>query len=370
MEDGKYNILIVDDNSRNLQLTAGILRDEGYLVSLATGGKSALSILENISPDLILLDVMMPEMDGFEVCRLIKNNKSLADIPVIFLTAKDQPDDLAEGFRIGGVDYVTKPFMREELISRIKTHVELAGSLRTIREFNRVRDRLYSIIAHDIRSPFSSIKMTINAIASGAISPADNEFMEMIQYLDKTVNETSALLDNLLNYTKYQGQKVNLSLKVQDLYPVLLQSVEFVKDDAIRKGIDIHLKVPEDSFALFEENSMMAVFRNLLSNAIKFTRDGGIIELFSELKDDLQVVHVKDSGTGMPREVFDRVFVKNEHYLSSGTNAEKGSGLGLFIVRDLVKLNNCRMTATSEPGAGTDISIILNTSDTDKSNMP
>jgi len=304
---------------------------------------------------------MMPEMDGFEVCRIIKSSSHFSNIPVIFLTAKDQPGDITEGFSAGGVDYVTKPFLREELLSRIKTHVDLANSLRTIVEFNRIRDRLYSIIAHDIRSPFAGIKMTINAIATGAINPSDNDFMEMVKYLDKTVNETSALIDNLLNYTKYQGQKVNLSLKVQDLFPILLQSIDFLKENANTKGIKVNLKIPEYTYAVFEENSMMAVFRNLIGNAIKFTPEGGIVDIFYESKHSLLEVHMKDNGTGMPHEVFDRVFVRNEHYFSSGTNAEKGSGLGLFIVRDLLKLNNCRMTATSKPEEGTDIVITLNT---------
>lgn len=369
MKDGKYIVLVVDDNSKNLQVTAGMLQDEGYLVSLATDGKSALSILETVLPDIILLDVMMPEIDGFEVCRILKSNNDLSNIPVIFLTAKDEPGDISEGFRVGGVDYVTKPFIREELLSRIKTHVELADSLRTIREFNRIRDRLYSIIAHDIRSPFASIKMSINAVAAGAISPNDEQFMVLMKHLDKTVNDTSAFIDNLLNYTKYQGQKVNFSLKLQDIYPVLLRSIDFVKENAVKKEIKINLNIPENTCAIFEDNSMMVIFLNLIGNAIKFTPRGGIIDIFSESKQSSLEVHVKDNGTGMQAEVFDRVFIRNEHYFSSGTNAEKGTGLGLFIVRDLIKLNKCQMTATSKAAEGTNIIISLKTDETDKTDI-
>ncbi len=365
MKDGKTIVLVVDDNSTNLQYTAGMLHNEGYLVSLATGGKAALATLESFIPDIVLLDVMMPEMDGFEVCRILKSNNDLSNIPVIFLTAKDQPGDITEGFRAGGVDYLTKPFMREELLSRIKIHAELADSLRTIREFNRIRDRLYSIIAHDIRSPFATIKMSINSIATGAINPSDDQFMVLMKHLDKTVNETSAFIDNLLNYTKYQGQKVNLSLKVQDIYPVMLRSIDFVKENALRKEIKINLNIPENTCALFEDNSIMVVFLNLIGNAIKFTPRGGKIDILSVLKNGILEVHVRDNGIGMLPEVFDRVFIRNEHHFSTGTNAEKGTGLGLFIVRDLIKLNKCLMTATSNPEEGTNIIISLKTDETD-----
>src|SRR5664279_390226 len=124
---GKY-ILIVDDNNKNLQLTASLLKDEGYLISVAQNAKDALLQLNEILPDLILLDIMMPGMDGLELCRLIKKNDKLCDIPVIFLTAKSQTEDLAEGFKAGGVDYINKPFNREELLIRVQTHIELASS--------------------------------------------------------------------------------------------------------------------------------------------------------------------------------------------------------------------------------------------------
>ena len=178
---GKF-ILIVDDNLKNLQLTATLLKGEGYLLSLAEDAGSALAQLESFVPDLILLDVMMPGIDGFELCRIIKKNEKFREIPVIFLTAKNQAEDLADGFNAGGVDYLSKPFNRLELLMRVKNHLELSHSRKKILEMNKTRDKLYSIIAHDIRSPFSSITLTVSAIANGYLEPDSEDFKEIIIY--------------------------------------------------------------------------------------------------------------------------------------------------------------------------------------------
>ncbi|HEY4785580.1 MAG TPA: response regulator, partial [Bacteroidales bacterium] len=150
MDNKKDLILIVDDNLKNLEVLTKILKEEGFLISLAQDGGEALDQLNNITPDLILLDIMMPEMNGLEVCRRIKQNDKLKEIPVIFVTAKNQTEDLVEGFKAGGVDYISKPFQRDELLVRIKNHLELTGSRKRIIALNRTRDKIYSIIAHDI----------------------------------------------------------------------------------------------------------------------------------------------------------------------------------------------------------------------------
>ncbi|MFW5777932.1 MAG: response regulator, partial [Bacteroidota bacterium] len=154
--DKKITILIVDDNHQNLRVVSSFLKDKNYNLALATSGEKTLELLEKIHTDLILLDIMMPEMDGLETCRILKENPKTADIPVIFLTAKNQTEDIVEGFKAGGVDYITKPFNREELLVRIKNHVDLAKAKNKIIEMNNTRDKLYSIIAHDIKSPLNS----------------------------------------------------------------------------------------------------------------------------------------------------------------------------------------------------------------------
>jgi two-component system, sensor histidine kinase and response regulator len=355
---GKY-ILIVDDNITNLQLTAILLKDEGFLISLAQSAQAALTQLENLIPDLILLDIMMPGMDGFELCRILKKNEKLCDIPVIFLTAKNQTEDLAEGFRAGGVDYISKPFNRDELLIRVRNHLELSLSRRKIIEMNRSRDRLYSIIAHDIRSPFSSITLTISAIANGYLEPSSNEFREIMGHLEKTTNETLILLDNMLDWTRLQSDSVFISPRLCSVSSVIHACVQLLKGNSTNKKIAVNVDVADDLMAFFDEGTIRAVFRNLIYNAIKFTPENGTIDICAQDNADYVKVSVTDTGVGISEEIVRKIFVNNEHYTSRGTNNEQGSGLGSYIVKDFIEKNKGKIEVVSAPGSGTKILVYL-----------
>jgi two-component system sensor histidine kinase/response regulator len=354
----KY-ILIVDDNKKNLQLTATFLKDEGYLISLAQNAEAALELLGELIPDLILLDIMMPGMDGLELCRIIKKNEKLCDIPVIFLTAKSQTEDLAEGFRAGGVDYINKPFNREELLIRVKNHIELAASRKKIVEMNLMRDKLYSIIAHDIRSPFSGISLTLSAISNGILNPDSAEFREILNHLEKTANETTILLDNLLEFTRLQSQSISIASKYLSIYPVVIESIQLLKGNADKKNITITADISENIIAFFDEISISAVFRNLIFNSIKFTPENGMIDITAGIEDDYARVKVTDTGIGISEELIKKIFVDNEHYTSPGTNKEQGSGLGSYIIKDFINRNNGKLKINSTPGSGTEMLVYL-----------
>jgi two-component system sensor histidine kinase/response regulator len=354
----KY-ILVIDDNIKNLQLTATILKEENYLISLAQSAEAALQQLGELIPDLILLDIMMPGMDGLELCRIIKKNDKLRDIPVIFLTAKSQTEDLAEGFKAGGVDYINKPFNREELLIRVKNHMELSSSKKQLLEMNLRRDKLYSIIAHDIRSPFSSISLTLSALASGMLDPASDDFREILAHLEKTANETSTMLDNLLEFTRLQSKAISMMPKYLSVYPVLLESMQLLKGNADKKHITITSDIPEDIIAYFDEITISAVFRNLIFNAVKFTPEKGKIHISAEIITGFATVKVSDNGIGISEDLIKKIFVNNEHYTSPGTNKEQGSGLGSYIIRDFVQKNNGKLLINSQPGKGTEMLVYL-----------
>lgn len=353
------HILIIDDKLKNLEITGQVLRDEGYQISLATGGKIALSQMELFIPDLILLDIMMPEMNGYELCRIIKKNDRLSGIPVIFLTAKIQTEDLTEGFKAGGVDYITKPFNSDELRSRVKNHIELSSSRKKILELNKTRDKLYSIIAHDIRSPFSSITMTINALSSGHLDPTGDDFKEIINHLAKTTNETSRLLDNLLEWTKMHSESVQFPIQQHHIHPIIASCVSLFEDQSTKKNISVSIEIPEDNRAFFNEITMQSVFRNLIFNAIKFTAVGGKIEIETQIHSDFLQLIIRDNGIGISEDVMDKVFKNNEHYTTRGTNKEEGSGLGFFLVKDFIEINHGRLEVKSKPGEGTEVLVFL-----------
>jgi two-component system, sensor histidine kinase and response regulator len=359
MADSKRYILIVDDNLNNLQITAKILKDEGYLISLAQDAASALEQLGQIVPDLILLDIMMPVIDGLELCRIIKKNDKLSEIPVIFLTAKKQTEDLSEGFRAGGVDYITKPFKREELLIRVRNHIDLAASKKWILEMNKSRDKLYSIIAHDIRSPLASIQQTVSAIAGGHIVPGTPEYREILDYLEKMTADTTMLLDNLLTYTRAQGKSPEIIPKHADLAPVLFDCINLMEGSASRKKISLDFTIPEEIEVFFDETSIHAVIRNILFNAIKFTPENGKVFLTAVIDGDFVTINITDTGIGMPEELQRKIFINNEHFTSPGTNREQGSGLGTFIIKDFISKNNGKLEIKSIPGKGTEVKIML-----------
>lgn len=359
METRDNHILIVDDNFKNLQVTGQLLKSEGYMISLATNGKQALDLLNSFVPDLILLDVMMPELDGLEVCRLIKSKERLKDIPIVFLSAKNQTEDLLKGFQAGGVDYVTKPFHREELIIRVKNHLELANSRRRIIEMNKNRDKIYSIIAHDIRTPLSSILFMISALKNDYIVPGSDDYKEMIDLLEKSTSGTISLLNNMLSWSKVQSEIINLEPKNTSLHSVIDDCFLLLKANADNKGISLTSSVPESFTAYFDEVTMHTVFRNIISNAIKFTPKNGKIHVSAYISKGFASVCFKDSGKGIPEDIIQKILIQDEHYTSRGTENETGTGLGLVMIKEFISKNKGLLQISSKEGEGTEVVVSL-----------
>ncbi len=353
------SILIVDDNPMNLLLTSKVLENNGYLTRTADDGKSALIEIEKEIPSLILLDVMMPEMDGFEACRIINKNEKWNEIPIIFLTANAQTENLVEGFEAGGVDYITKPFKSEELLVRVKNHLELADSKKIIIEMNKSRDKLYSIIAHDIRSPLSGILQTIDAIDQGYFDPCSEDFKELIHHLRIRTKDTSTLLTSLLQWTRIQNESIVVKSKETNITSIINSCIQLLEANATDKNITIINEIDGDIEAWCEEVSVHTVFRNIISNAVKFTEPNGFVNI-SAFKNDSEVhVCIKDTGVGITPEIIQTIFEKNQHYSSTGTANEQGTGLGLMLVKDFVKINNGKIDIVSNGGAGTSFTVIL-----------
>lgn len=357
MDTNSY-ILIVDDNPMNLMLTSHVLENEGYHTRTAEDGISGLAAISTEIPILILLDVMMPEMNGYEVCRRIKENEKWIDIPVIFLTANIQTENIVEGFHAGGVDYITKPFKSEELLVRVKNHLELADSRRKILEMIKSRDKLYSIIAHDIRSPLSGILQTIDAIDQGYFDTSGDDFRELIHHLKIRTKETSTLLTSLLQWTRLQSGHVEMQITDGDLKPVISSCVRLLEANAEEKNILIRDKTQQTLLCKFDEVSVHTILRNILSNAIKFTPANGQIVITAETDRDNQLrVNIKDSGIGMSEEVVKMIFENDKHYSSSGTANEQGTGLGLMLVKEFIRRNHGKLEISSAVNAGTTISV-------------
>jgi two-component system sensor histidine kinase/response regulator len=355
----KPSILIIDDNPMNLLLASKVLEINNYDSTTAESGLEGIALIEKEIPSLILLDINMPEMDGYEVCRKIKEVEKWKEIPIIFLTAQIHTENLVEGFEAGGVDYITKPYKSEELLVRVKNHLELAESRRTILEMNRSRDKIYSIIAHDIRSPLSGILMTLDTIDQGYLDPNSEDFKEIIHQLKIRTKDTTTLLSSLLNWTRNQDMNVILHPKETNLNILIISCIQLLMDVAKNKNISILNEISENVNSWCDEVSINTVFRNIISNAIKFTPSDGSITITGKELDKSVEISITDTGIGMPEEAIRKIFGENQHYTSSGTENEQGTGLGLMLVKDFLKKNNGSLVVKSVLNEGTVFTVTL-----------
>lgn len=365
-EKKQFSVLVVDDNKENLKVVSNFLKAEGYQIALSLNARDGLHILQENDIDLILLDIMMPGVDGYTFCRQIKALDQLKEIPVIFLTAKTETADLVEGFKAGGVDYITKPFHKEELIARVDTHLSLSFAKKRIQaqseqiqKINRTKDRLYSVIAHDIKSPFSNISMLISTIAEGYLKPDTEEFTEILQSINNSTKETYTLLENLLQWTRSQTGDLDIAPENLELHELVANACRFLTPNAKKKNIELGQKLHQGLQLYADKMTMQSVLQNLLANAIKFTPEGGKVTIEGSQEGKHIIVKVIDNGIGISAEKIGKLFVDGQHFTTHGTDNEKGSGLGLLLVKEFIQQNQGDISVASEEGKGTTFTLRL-----------
>lgn len=356
----EYKILIVDDVMSNVLLLKVLLTNEKFAIATASNGRQALEQVEKENPDLVLLDVMMPDMSGFEVAQHLKSNPQTAEIPIIFLTALNSTADIVKGFQVGANDFISKPFNKEELIIRVTHQISLVAAKRLIlsktEELQRTiagRDKLYSVIAHDLRSPMGSIKMVLNMlILNLPFEKIGAEMYELLTMANQTTEDVFSLLDNLLKWTKCQIGKLNVVYQDVDLVEVTDGVIEIFSMVASLKKIRIREMKPERMMVNADIDMLKTVVRNLLSNAIKFSKENSEILVKMEEVNGMAVVSVQDHGCGISEEGQKKLLHADTHFSTFGTNNEEGSGLGLLLCKDFVVKNGGKLWFTSKEGEG------------------
>ncbi len=391
-------ILIVDDLPENLQLLGSTLGAKGYRVAFATNGKQAINIAQSKSPDLILLDIQMPEMDGYETCKLLKMNTATKDIPVIFLTAKNEVEDIVAGFEMGAVDYITKPFNHTELLARVSTQLKvkfyfdhinsqnnellqsqtqialdaqklillndnLLESEYSLKESNKEKDKLFSIIAHDLRGPFAGLLGLGQLLVEEYDRIEADERKSITDNLYQASKRLFSLVENLLIWARSQMNKIEYSPSHYRLGSIVDKTLLYYIDMLRSKDIDFECYIPEDIMVYCDSDMLSTVLRNLLSNAIKFTPKKGHIRLSAEIHDDELIIKVSDSGVGIEPNDIVKVFKIDSKISTPGTNDEPGTGLGLILCKEFIDRQKGRIWIESEIGIGTNIFIALPKSD-------
>ncbi len=385
----KATILLVDDNPTNLKILLDHLNASSYKLLISPNGEQALQQVEYAKPDLILLDVMMPGMDGFETCQKLKDREDTRDIPVIFMTALSDTVDKVKGFDVGGVDYITKPLQVEEVLARVDTHLSLRRLQRNLeeknaqleeeitrrkeaeekqrmlneqlevtnqelQEANASKDKFFSIIAHDLRSPFNWLIGLTQVILENIEHYSKEDIQKIIGQLHASTKKVYDLLTNLLAWSRLQRGLMDHHPDAMSLDEVAEHNVQLFSSGAEQKQISLRHTVPQDTLIYADRNMVDTVIRNLISNAMKFTEAEGTIEVTARQRDDGMIeVAVADTGRGMSEENQAKLFRIDVKYISVGTAGEKGSGLGLLLCKELVETNGGDLWVESEEGTGT-----------------
>ena len=367
-------VLIVDDNPKNLGIMFEFLTSQGYTVLLSQSGQDAIEKAEAGPPDIVLLDVMMPGLDGFETCRRLKANPKTRDIPVIFVTALLNLNDKTNGFKAGGIDYIVKPFQPEELGLRVNTHltirklqqqlqeqnIQLQHQKDELTELNSSKDKFFSIIAHDLRTPLTSFLAYTQFAAKRLNEFSRADLQSMLEDLCSSSENLYALLENLLEWAQIQRGMLTYYPETCDLSTLVVKNMELFEQAAGQKHLRLTSQLPEQPLTSYIDARVAdVVLRNLLSNAIKFTPKHGRIEIAARTREHGVELSVSDTGIGLNQAELAALFQIDQSTHRRGTVGEVGTGLGLILCKELLDGNGGRIGVSSEVGQGTTFTIHL-----------
>lgn len=369
INNSDYKILIVDDVKANVMLLKALVKKNDFQIIEAYDGKQALEIFEAHKPDLILLDIMMPILDGYQVLEKIRTGDINNDVSVILITALDNKEEVVKGFSAGANDYISKPFNNKELEARIRHQISLIAAKQEIDKKTKDlisaiknRDKLYSVIAHDLRSPLSSVKMILNLLLSELKNCGiSNDLYELLDESNRTTENLFILLDNLLKWTKNQIGKLHLSIQKIDIIGITHGLIGLYSLMTQGKNIEINVISNSESIEIYSDTDIFkTIIRNLLSNAIKFSYSGSKIYISIDEKNDSVEICVEDFGCGISPERQALILADKEiGYTSYGTNNEEGSGLGLNLCKEFTEKLGGKIWFESELNKGSKFYISL-----------
>jgi len=358
-DSGSRRVLLVDDTEENLHVASFLLRSNGYRVSTAHDGFEALTACERDRPDLILLDVMMPGMDGYECCRRLKAREDLKDIPVIFLSAMADSDDVVAGLELGAVDHVGKPFNAAELLARVATHVRLRRlqvtveeNYRALSELEAMRDNLVNMIIHDLRTPLSVVQGNLDLVENFASKITGFEqFATPLRDANQATVDLIHMVSNLLDISRMEDGKMPLNRRDNDIAELIDQTRRLMSVKAAQN--DIALRVEAGSARVScDAELIQRVLVNLTANAIKFSFPDTSVRLTTRLSGDHLTVNVIDSGPGIPPDYQAKVFEKFGQVDAYQDRKKFSTGLGLTFCKLAVEAHGGRIGLESDGRSG------------------
>lgn len=370
----KSKIIVADDMQViNIQ-TKAILEKSGHHVIVAQDGNTVIKLAETEVPNLIILDIMMPGITGIETCKLLKQNPITKEIPVIFLTTKSDPIDLMDAFSSGCVDYINKPICKEELNSRVNTHLKLQKQLQQEHELqdllrikqeeairaNELKDKFVTMVAHDLRSPYAAQLGYLELL----LETDDNEAelttsqKNIIQKVLKQGYQQLDMINNILDISRLQTGKIIIKPSFIEIDNLISQITNNYTLQAEQKKITLHNDVPKNHFIYADNFLLGEVIQNLISNALKFSNPHDVIKISASTGEKTRI-SIKDSGTGMTEKQISNLFKLEESTSTVGTAGERGTGFGLPYSQEIITGHNGNITVESSPGIGSTFHINL-----------
>jgi len=373
-------VLVVDDTAANLALVVDTLEAEGLSVAVARDGHEALRRAELVKPDLILLDVMMPGLDGFQTCRALKDNPVTRDIPVIFMTSLTQTEDKITGFRVGAMDFVTKPLQMEEVAVRVQMHLKLHALQRLQQEQNarleeeiktrvQAQDALIEVldgvrnvsnaIAHDLRTPLTELRSRLEVLLLGLRKKGDEDTLGQLEVAMADVDRVIGIFNALLRLAEIDAGVRRSGFVKSDVVTILSDAVEFYQPVAELRGISLTLLLCSEREVLADVDPLLLAqaIGNLIDNALKYAQDNGEVEVSLCERDDRIDVTVSDDGPGIP--LAERSKVTERFYRGDRSRGTPGVGLGLALVKAVATLHHGFLEfADNEPGLAATMTIL------------
>jgi two-component system, sensor histidine kinase and response regulator len=362
-------ILIVDDDRLNIRILSGILKTEGYTLADANTGERALEAYASFKPHLVLLDVMMPGIDGFETCRRLKKNHGDDCAPVIFITAKNESDDVVEGLSAGGADYLPKPFKPKEVIARIRSHLQnqlLSEQQKLlVEQLNKAdaaKTRFLGMAAHDLRNPLSSIRGLAEFLMDGTVGHLTTDQLDLVTTIHTASQSMLTLVNELLDVATIESGELRINPEPHNLTEIITKSVFLTNIEAAKKQTRVNFNPEQASVvAKIDSAKMRQVVENLLSNAVKYSPPGSIITVEVREETGLRTCgfSVKDQGPGIPENERHKLFQDFGRLSAQPTAGEKSTGLGLAICRKIVEAHHGSVVAENLPDRGCEFRVTL-----------
>ena len=352
-------ILVVDDQPVNIQIVGTVLGNMGYEIIPAADGPTALKRVALRTPDLILLDLLMPDMNGYEVCIQLKLNPDWKDIPVIFLSAADDKDLIVRALNSGGLDYITKPFNQAELISRVQTQLALKTARDRLKQLAEDKDELLGILAHDLKNYLGGINMSAE-LMSGQIKRFNDE--RLTQLSDNMLRSSGLAMAFVKEFLANSAMDHGFTLHPTDvnLSVIAAAAVEQYQEAARRKKIRILVDFPAKAVvAIADASALDQILDNLISNSLKFSPPDKWIHVSVRQAGGRAECVIRDEGPGFTVEDKTKMFRRYGRLSARPTGGEPSTGLGLSIVRKLVLAMNGDLLCESDPGRGAAFTICL-----------